>query len=80
MAILALRRLREEGFPENKIGLLVCQKGKYNHMVTIAFADDSFYILDCTGYYTWEVQPREFLAEDGITPIVGFNLFSIWEY
>ncbi|MFX0136499.1 MAG: hypothetical protein ACFFDN_22860, partial [Candidatus Hodarchaeota archaeon] len=57
------------------------KNGLFHICAAVYYSEDDFYIIDPTGYYTWDiVRASEFLATEKINLILWFNLFSIREF
>jgi hypothetical protein len=82
LAILVWKRIREEGYPDEKIGMILGEKNNLFHVcAAVYYSEDDFYIIDPTGFYTRRiVKASEFLFEKDIKLILWFNLFAIHEY
>jgi hypothetical protein len=82
LAILAWSNLRERGFPDKINGMILSEKdGLFHVFVAVYYSEDDFYIIDPTGYYTYDaVKGSEFLSTEEINLILWFNLFSIREF
>jgi hypothetical protein len=82
LAILLWNKLRMIGYPDEKIGMLLSEKDGLFHVCVVAYySEDDFYIIDPTGYFTWDTVPAsEFLANEEIKLILWFNLFLIQEF
>ncbi|MGA1839292.1 MAG: hypothetical protein ACMUIU_01595 [bacterium] len=81
LAILVWRKLRAKGYPDKINGMILSERdGLFHVFVAVYYSEDDFYIIDPTGYFTFNVVPgREFLNTEKINLILWFNMFLIRE-
>jgi len=74
--------LRRFGFPDDSIRLLVMKVAEDCHhmVVTVYYTTDKFYVID-NGAFTGRVlSGEEYLDRFQLEPVIGFNLFSYWDF
>ena len=80
-AIYVLRELRDAGFPDNKIGVVIVKEHAF---ACIHITNNDFWLLD-NGYISRqiikasEIFPVKIKGTE-LKPVCGFNLFDIWTY
>lgn len=79
IAILIWRNLRNHGFPDDLVYLVVTEKNNQFHMILIVYYTlINYYIIDPTSYYIKTmIASNDYIEEYGINFLYSFNLFSL---